>query len=169
MEEVVVFDAGAAPSQVRNEAPKHQPPHEPGVVPAQPRKARLGYAPPYEPRSPAALAEDFNPPEVTPVSAGPVYYKPLSKFPTVNDIVQQRAVLQSRPDTPELDRHRRLSLLREYALAIPITTQRSGLQVPVAGPYVEGAFVVEPPAADAAPFVAEAITAANTYEQQQYP
>ena len=76
------------------------------------------------------LADVFNPAPLPPSVGGAVYYHPPYPYPTVGEIAEERNRFWAKPETPEIDRHRRLGQLRDYALTM--RTQRSGLMVPVA-------------------------------------
>lgn len=58
--------------------------------------------------------------------------KPIYTYPTVEEIRIERERFQSRPDTPDLDRKRRTSLLREYAL--DMGHPRDGSMIPLIKP-----------------------------------
>jgi hypothetical protein len=76
------------------------------------------------------LAAVFNPAPLPPSVGGAVYYHPPYPYPTVGEIAEERNRFWAKPETPDIDRHRRLGQLRDYALTM--RPQRSGLMVPVA-------------------------------------
>jgi len=139
LETVVEFEGEESPLSVAPSTKKarKQKAHVPKPVPAVPRRRQLadvvpGYAPSFDTTA-VPMGETFSPAPLPP-SAGPVFYKPPYKYRTVNQIAEERAEFMSRPDTPELDRHRRVGQLREYGLAIPITAQKDGIMVPLTNP-----------------------------------
>jgi len=127
LEQVLEFSSSEAPVQLQNNVLHEQPAHDPKTVPAIPMKQRLGYVPASA--SGPDLAAIFNPVAPPPSIGGAVYYKPPQKYPTVGQIAEERNRFMSRPETPDMDRHRRLGQLREYALTMK--AQRSGAMVPL--------------------------------------
>lgn len=139
LETVVEFEGAESPQSVSpmNRKAHKRKAHAPKPVPAVPLRRRMdatvpGYAPAFAADAPP-VGESFTPAPLPP-SAGPTYYKPPYKYRTVNQIAEERAQFMQRPDTPELDRHRRVGQLREYGLAIPITAQKDGVMVPLTAP-----------------------------------
>ena len=164
LERVVEFEKEEPPAIVAAAESRPMPAHAPKAVPAIPNRLRMpvadavgvasaGDGRPYEPATPpvvdvpklrmgyqsgltagqpCALAAEFQPP--IPPTAGPLYYAPTFKGPTVNELIEERRRFQERPDTPELQRHRRMGAMWEAAMSIPVHLQRSGLILPVSGP-----------------------------------
>jgi hypothetical protein len=148
LEKVVQFKKDDAPAAILAAVPQNQAAHAPKNVPMRllspnllspnPPSAAADNLPEYVPMvagyMPASaqgcnLAETFNPPPIAPSVGGAVYYKPPSKYPTVGEIAEERSRFWSKPETPDIDRHRRLGQLRDYALTM--RPQRSGTMVPV--------------------------------------
>lgn len=140
LEKVVQFEKDDAPAAILAAIPLSQPAHKPKSVPMRLPAAAANAAslPEYVPAvagymaasAPGCnLADTFNPPPIAPSVGGAVYYKPPSKYPTVGEIAEERSRFWSKPETPEIDRHRRLGQLRDYALTM--RPQRSGTMVPL--------------------------------------
>ena len=127
LEHVLEFSPSQAPVQLQNNVLYEQPAHNPKTVPAIPMSQRFGYVSASAPGP--DLAAMFNPVAPPPSVGGAVYYKPPQKYPTVGQIAEERNRFMSRPETPDIDRHRRLGQLREYALTMK--AQRSGAMVPL--------------------------------------
>ena len=68
-------------------------------------------------------------PSLLPITAQPIY-----TYPTVEEIRIERERFHSRPDTPELDRKRRTSMLREFAL--DLGHPRDGSMIPLMKPLL---------------------------------
>ena len=135
LEKVVQFGKDDAPAAILAAVPQSQPAHEPKNVPMRlPPPALPEFVPLVAGYMAASapgcnLADTFNPPPIAPSVGGAVYYKPPSKYPTVGEIAEERSRFWSKPETPEIDRHRRLGQLRDYALTM--RPQRSGTMVPL--------------------------------------
>jgi len=127
LENVVEFNGVEAPDSIQNSTPVGYPAHPPTNVPAKPRRKVLGYEPASAPG--IDLAAVFTTQEVPVSVGGAVYYKPKYNYPTVGEIAAERSSFYSRPETPDIDRHRRLGQLRDYALTM--RAQRSGVMVPM--------------------------------------
>ena len=136
LESVMEFQAQDAPATIASGTVQLQAAHDPKAVPMRvpyPVYAPLPVVAGYMPAAAAPavdLATVFNPAEVPPSVGGAVYYKPPSKYPTVGEIAEERNRFWSKPETPDIDRHRRLGQLRDYALTM--RPQRSGAMIPVA-------------------------------------
>jgi len=135
LEKVVQFGKDDAPAAILAAVPQSQPAHAPKNVPMRlPPPALPEFVPLVAGYMAASapgcdLADTFNPPPIAPSVGGAVYYKPPSKYPTVGEIAEERSRFWSKPETPEIDRHRRLGQLRDYALTM--RPQRSGTMVPL--------------------------------------
>jgi hypothetical protein len=141
LEDVVEFSIEDAPLKVSATGRKRikRRAHSPKAVPATPmrRKRRKkivedgGYesaSAPHTPMPPIGCdADDM------PITTGPVYYTPPKKFPSVSDLSVERQQFMSLPNTPELDRQRRINGLVEAALSMRMDTGRpgSGFTVPI--------------------------------------
>lgn len=122
------FDNTASPVDIAAAAPAYAvPDHEPKPVPARPVvvvPTPTIYEPAYI--TPPVVVEDVQP-EPT---AGPVYWSPPQRYPTVDAIADERQRFWSKPETPDVDRQRRVGQLREYALTLG--RDRDGSSVPIA-------------------------------------
>ncbi len=99
-------------------APDHPPKQVPALLPAQ--RVALGYqsaaAPPVEPLPP----NNFH-------QASSYYTPPQNRYPTVDEIAQERQRFQARPQTPEMERARRLggvleasAMLKPDYMSVPV-------------------------------------------------
>ena len=120
----------AVPNKLRT---GYESPAVPLLVAAEPNKLRMGYESPAVPGLPGQLDAAFQRP-LPPPSTGPLYYTPFTGYPSVNDMIEERIRFQNRPDTPELERHRRLGLEWEVAMSMARHPDRSGYVIPVTGP-----------------------------------
>jgi hypothetical protein len=138
LEHVLQFQKEEPSVTLNRQSPVGMPAHDPKTVPAIPKKlVRAGYESAYAPPLPPdenPVIQDFVT-VVPPLTAGPVFYKPASKYPTLNELMEERRIFESRPDTPELQRHRRMGAMREAALSVPIHRQRDGYMVPLTDPF----------------------------------
>ncbi len=137
LEHVLQFQKEEPSVTLNRESPVGMPAHDPKHVPAIPKKlVRAGYESAFAPPLPSnenPVIQDFVT-SVPPVTVGPVFYKPVSKYPTLNELMEERRIFQGRPDTPELQRHRRLGDMREAALSVPLHRQRDGYMMPLTDP-----------------------------------
>jgi hypothetical protein len=127
LERVLEFNSVDAPVAISRGIPVDMAAHAPKQVPAVPLRQKLGYVSASQPGE--DLAAVFNPVEPPPSVGGAVYYKPTYNYPTVGEIAEERNRFWSKPETPDVDRHRRLGELREFALTI--NPQRSGAMIPI--------------------------------------
>jgi hypothetical protein len=130
LERVVQFEKEEPPRLVSAAQAVAMAAHTPRPVPAVPNKLRMGYESASLPGQPGALDRAFIAPQ-PPLTAGPLYYTPFTGYPSVNEIIEERNRFQHRPDTPELQRHRRMGADWEAAMSIPLRLQREGLMIPV--------------------------------------
>jgi hypothetical protein len=114
---VKTFDSLESPAAVRRQLVQLMPDHAPKNVPATPLSMKATqpsrYATPYDPSGGPSP-----PPALFQGSKGPVYYTPPSRYPTPDDLAEERQRFMQQPDTPACDRSRRLSALREIALTL---------------------------------------------------
>jgi hypothetical protein len=130
LEEVVEFEVVDSPAGIAGRSVVVKPAHKPKKVPAVPKRYRAGYVSASAPTDELpSLESTFNPVPIPPSVGGAVYYKPPSKYPTVGEIAEERQAFYSRPETPDIDRHRRIGQLREIALTLK--PERSGNFIPM--------------------------------------
>ena len=112
------FDKTEPPVQVQTQPIEAVADHVPRPVPAQ--RVTLGYQPASQPGPVSELggvAAGFVS-QTPPLSSGPVFYSPPTRYPSVDDIATERQQFWSRPETPALARDRRIGELREAALQL---------------------------------------------------
>lgn len=88
------------------------------------------YEPPFDDQSVYAQPEMISQPDSAP--AGPIYYTPGQAQPyyrTPDEIAEERQIALSRPNTPELERKRRMGELAE--IAATLKQERNIFSVPV--------------------------------------
>jgi hypothetical protein len=85
-----------------------------------------GYEPPFA-EAPAVREGDLG--SVLP-AGGPAAFRSHSRFPTVEEAIEERQRYMARPDTPDLDRKRRMVALREAAATL--RPMDPGFAVPIA-------------------------------------
>ena len=130
LEAVVEFDEQDAPVSIHGAPVTLRDAHMPKAVPALPRRYPRFYQPAFET---AAAPVQFTPnsqADATHAQAA-IYYAPPQAYPTLNDLMLERAQFENRPDTIELQRHRRVTELRDAAISLDPTVQRDGLVVPL--------------------------------------
>jgi hypothetical protein len=133
LEAIVEFDEQDAPARITDAAVVQRDAHAPKPVPALPRRLTPRfYQPAFETAAEPVQFVPSSQADATHEQA-PIYYAPPQAYPTVNDLVQERARFENRPDTPELQRHRRVTELREAAASLDPAVQRDGLMVPISG------------------------------------
>ena len=150
LETVAEFVSSEPPVAVAESPRVRQPAHQPLDVPALPRNPdlwtekqkrrhhrrhppspRLGYQPasissaPCGPVGAASEAGTFQ------AAVGSLYYEYKYPYPTVNEVLEERQRFESRPETPEITRHRRIGELQEATVSLS-PPGRDGLVVPVA-------------------------------------
>lgn len=131
------FDGDASPRDLRacpEQGVRDHPPKPVPAVPRAQRKLALG----YESASMPVPSTHANPPPAE--TRGPMWYTPPSRYPSVDDIAAQRQRFQARPETPAIDRQRRVGMLREAALMLG--PPRDGSLVPMSGPATMAACAV---------------------------
>jgi hypothetical protein len=130
LEAVVEFDEQDAPASIHDAPVTLRDAHMPKAVPALPRRYPRFYQPAFET---AAAPVQFTPnsqADATHAQA-PIYYAPPQAYPTLNDLMLERSQFENRPDTLELQRHRRVTELRDAAASLDPTVQRDSLIVPL--------------------------------------
>ncbi len=119
----MLFDYNACPGEVQA-SPRHtSPAHSPKPVPAIHPRLRPGYESASQP------APTVVPHQEKCQDTGPVFYRPQRRYPSVDDIALERQAFNARPDTPDIDRRRRVGLLQEAALMMG--PPRDGHMVPI--------------------------------------
>jgi hypothetical protein len=127
LERVLEFNSTDMPKAINRATAVDMQAHAPRQVPAVPLRQKLGYVAASQPGN--DLDAVFNPVEPPPSVGGAVYYKPAYNYPTVGEIAEERNRFWSKPETPDVDRHRRLGELRDFALTMK--PQRSGAMIPI--------------------------------------
>lgn len=71
---------------------------------------------------------------------GKILYVPngahMPAYPNLEDIRMERERFNNRPETPDLDRHRRVGMMQEFALAMP--PERNGYMIPIISQATSG-------------------------------
>jgi hypothetical protein len=133
-----LFDTAAPAAAVAaaSDTPAPQPVQSLQVLVPPPLPTMPTYETPYDDTAPSLpqQAQDLQEAEQR-VTEGPVFFTPGQALPyyrTPNQIAEERLLSQSRVNTPELDRHRRVGELAEIAASLK--QERNVFSVPTTAP-----------------------------------